>query len=91
MPVGSNWAGDDHPTNATLRNEGLKGHRQASAEEAAANAWYYRRASYLPLEPDTRRCVCHGEVHFPALPLTAQQAAIRHPLSTNVLLNEVAP
>ena len=88
MPVGSNWLGDDHPTTATLRDEGLQTHRQATAEMAAINGWYYRREPYLPLEPDTRRCLCHGEVVFPALTLTPQQRAIRHPLSTNVLLGE---
>lgn len=91
MPVGSNWAGDDHPTLATLRDEGLSVHRQATAEEAASNGWYYRRASYLPLEPDTRRCACHGEERFPALSLTDAERNIRHPLSTNVLLGEATP
>jgi hypothetical protein len=90
MPVGSNWLGDDHPTVATLRNEGLSGHRQATAEEAAIRGWYYRRGGIAtnPMEPDTRRCTCHGEVVFDALPLTSAQAAIRHPLSPNVLLGK---
>lgn len=88
MPVSSNWAMDDHPTTATLRNEGLTGHRQPTAQEAAENGWFYRREPTARLEPDTRRCACHGEVVFPALPLTDAERKIRHPLSPNVLLNE---
>jgi hypothetical protein len=88
MPVGSNWAGDDHPTVATLRDEGLTVHRQPTAEEAAANGWYYRPGPRAQLEPDTRRCVCHGRQMFPALQLTDAERRIRHPLSTQVLLRE---
>jgi hypothetical protein len=86
--VGSNWAGDDHPSHATLRYEGLKGHRQPTAQEAAENGWYYRRVPTARLEPDTRKCACHGQIIFPPLPLTTAERKIRHPLSTNVLLGE---
>jgi hypothetical protein len=81
VPVGSNWLGDDHPSNATLLNEGLTaGHRQ----------WFYRPNgdSTQPLEPDTRRCSCHGEIVFAPLTLTTAEKAIRHPLSPNVLRGE---
>lgn len=99
MPVGSNWAGDDQPRDprtqahrrAAYREEHLSVHRQVTALEAAENAWYYRPVPTGPLIPDTRRCGCHGDVIFPPLPLTDAEKAIRHPLSTNVLLGEVAP
>lgn len=88
MPVGSNWAGDDHPTAASLRYEGVGYHYQVTPEEAAANGWYYRREWYLPLEPDTRRCRDCGDILFDAILLTPEQAALRSPMSTNVLLGE---
>lgn len=88
MPVGSNWAGDDHPSIATKRYESLDVHRQVTAEEAASNGWYYRLAPRAQLVPDTRKCGCHGKVMFPALMLTDAEAKIRHPLSTQVLLGE---
>lgn len=97
MPVGSNWAGDDDQRNAVTqsrrravyRDEHLKVHRQVTALEAAENAWYWRQGDPTgPLVPDTRRCGCHGQIIFPPLPLTDQERAIRHPLSTNVLLGE---
>jgi hypothetical protein len=88
VPVGSNWAGDDHPSTATHANEHLSGHRQVTALEAAENGWYWRPSARSQLEPDTRKCGCHGEIHFPALPLTDAEKRIRHPLSTQVLLHE---
>jgi hypothetical protein len=92
MPVGSNWLGDDHPSTATLRAESAQGHRQATAEEAAIRGWYYRRGGIRtnPLEPDTRKCACHGLLIFEPLPLTVEEANIRHPLSPNVLRGEPA-
>lgn len=88
MPLGSNWAGDDHPTWASGRYEHIGLHTQVMAQEAAERAWYYRRAPYLSLEPDTRRCRCHGIIMFPAFTLTPQQRGIRHPTSPNILLHE---
>jgi hypothetical protein len=85
VPVGSNWLGDDHPSKASKRFEGLDGHIQATAQMAADRGWYYRRESYLGLEPDTRRCICHGEILFDALTLTSTEAAIRHPLSNSAM------
>lgn len=86
MPVGSNWSIDDHPTVATHRGEHHGLHTQVGPAEAASKAWYYRRAPYLSLEPDTRRCRCHGTIMYQPLPLTADERAIRSPMSTNVLL-----
>jgi len=88
MPVGSNWAGDDHPSVATKRFESLGVHQQVTAEEAAVNGWYYRQTPLSQLEPDTRKCRCHGTIMYPALPLTEAERQIRHPLSTQVLLGE---
>lgn len=89
-PVGSNWMGDDHETEATGRFQPTGQHIQATAQMAADRAWYYRRARYLPLEPDTRRCIHCGEAIFPALELTEAERNIRHPLSPNVTLGEPA-
>lgn len=88
MPVGSNWSIDDHPTVATGREEHKGLHTQVLPEEAAVRGWYYRRAPYLSLEPDTRRCRCHGKIMYPALPLTTEERSIRSPMSTNVLRGE---
>jgi hypothetical protein len=91
VPVGSNWLGDDHQYIATLRDEGLTaGHKQPTAEEAAIRGWFYRPNgdSTQPLEPDTRRCSCHGEIVFAPLTLTTAEKAIRHPLSPNRLRGE---
>ena len=92
-PVGSNWM-IDPPPGAERPEESLGHwhshgvHIQATAQMAADRAWYYRRARYLPLEPDTRRCIHCGETIVPALELTEDERNIRHPLSTNVLLGE---
>lgn len=88
MPVGSNWAGDDHPSNATKLFEGVDLHRQVTVEEAVGRGWYYRPRPLAQLEPDTRKCACHGDVMFTALTLTDEQRKLRHPLSTQVLLGE---
>lgn len=88
MPVGSNWAGDDHPTVAIFRDEGLSVHRQVTAEEAASKGWYYRPGPRAQLEPDTRKCACHGREMFAPLQLTDAERRIRHPLSPQVLLGE---
>lgn len=88
MPVGSNWAGDDHYYPATYRDEGRGTHFQATAQEAAERGWYYRRAWYLPLEPDTRRCRNCGNIFFDAFELTDAEKKIRSPMSTQVLLHE---
>lgn len=88
MPVGSNWAGDDHAYAAALRGEHLNGHRQVTAQEAAENGWFYRPVVTGQLVPDTRKCGCHGKIVFSPLPLTDAEKQIRHPLSTQVLLGE---
>jgi hypothetical protein len=88
MPVGSNWAGDDHPSAVTKRFESLTVHRQVTVEEAVVNAWYYRPHRLAQLEPDTRRCACHGTIMYPPLTLTDAERKMRHPLSTQVLLGE---
>jgi hypothetical protein len=85
MPVGSNWLGDDHPTRASHRDEGLIGHIQATAQAAADRGWYWRPSPGSGLVPDTRRCICHGDVIFDAMTLTTAEAAIRHPLSNESL------
>lgn len=88
MPVGSNWAGDDHPSIATKRFESVGLHRQVTVEEAVVNGWYYRRNPLAQLEPDTRKCACHGTIMYPPLTLTDDERKMRHPLSTQVLLGE---
>lgn len=95
-PVGSDWQMDpppetgDGPFPALKRFESTGVHVQATAQMAADRAWYYRRAWYRQLEPDTRRCAHCGEITFPALDLTDEERQIRHPLSTNVLTNRPA-
>jgi hypothetical protein len=88
MPVGSNWAQDDHPSNAIKLFEGLGMHRQVTLDEAVGRGWYYRPAPLAQLEPDTRKCACHGDVMYSPLNLTDAEKKIRHPLSTQVLLGE---
>lgn len=87
-PVGSNWAGDDHPSSASLLFEGVGVHRQVTALEAAERGWYYRPGVRDQMVPDTRRCGHCGDPIFPALKLTEPERKIRHPLSTQVLLHE---
>lgn len=58
-----------------LTYEGWGLHRQASAADAALRGWYYRSEWYKRLVPDTRRCVVHGEIMYPALPLSPAEEA----------------
>jgi hypothetical protein len=88
MPVGSNRAGDDHPSIAIKRDEGVGLHRQVTVEEAVTKAWYYRPGPFAQLVPDTRKCACHGDVMFIPINLTDAEKKIRHPLSTQALLRE---
>lgn len=91
MPVGSNFNQDsrwDPPCPASLAGESVGVHIQATAQMAAEEGWYYRPERFAQLIPDTRRCVNCGQRVFPPLALTVDQAQIRHPLSTQVLLGE---
>jgi hypothetical protein len=83
VPVGSNWFGDDHPTEALKRYESGQGHIQATAQMAANRGWFYRPTRRSVLVPDTRKCVCHGELHFDAT--GADDVWIPNPLSNEAL------
>lgn len=58
---------------ATNTFEGYGLHQQAIPEQAALKGWYYRPEWYMPLVPDTRRCVWHGEVMYKPTQLTPEQ------------------
>ena len=88
MPVGSNWAGDDHRTVASGRQEHQGLHTQVTAEEASARGWYFREDAHHSLIPDTRRCRCHGTIMYEAKLLTTEQRELRSQMSTNVLLGK---
>lgn len=87
MPIGSNWAGDDHQYPAVHRWDDLGQHFQVTAIEAAERGWYYKTAWYRPPEPDTRRCRNCGKILFEAFTLTEEERNIRSPMSTTDLLN----